>query len=161
MKAHTLPDLGHSEKDFWTYCTDICKTWCTKFNQVCRSQACGYLYNWEQRVEVTLRHLEYLYIFLLISLQPLACGGFVIIAASQQVRQWHREEGKIHGDTLGDAVRRWESVLRNQREREHIDRVPSGKSLLLALGSYRRRGGGRALEEDSNYFQDTTKLDQM
>lgn len=99
-----------------------------------------------------------MYIFLLISLQPPACRGFVIIAALRQVRQWHREEGKVHGDTLGDAIRRF---LGNQRQRGHVDCVPSGKPLLLVLGSYRGRGGGGALEEKSNSFQDIVKLDKM
>lgn len=99
-----------------------------------------------------------MYIFLLISLKPLARSGFVIITALQQVRQWHRQEGKVHGDTMGDAVRRF---FWNQRQRGHVDCVPSGKPLLLVLGSYRRRGGGGALEEKSNGFQDTVKLDKM
>lgn len=85
----------------------------------------------------------------------------MIIAALQQVRQGHGEEGKVHGDTLADADRRLESVLGNQRERGHINCVPSGKSLLLVLGSYRRRGGGGVLEEESNDFRDTVKLNQI
>lgn len=86
----------------------------------------------------------------MISILPLACSLFVIITAVlRQVRQWHREEGEVHGDALGHTVLRWESVLGFQGERGHIDRVPPGKSLpLVGLGSYRawRRGVG-ALEE--------------
>lgn len=87
----------------------------------------------------------------MISILPLACSLFVIITVSvlRQVRQGHREEGEVHGDALGHAVLRWESVLGFQGERGHVDRVPPGKSLLLVgLGSYRaRRRGVGALEE--------------
>lgn len=87
----------------------------------------------------------------MISIHPLACSLFVIITVTvlQQVRQGHREEGEVHGDTLGRTVQRRDSVLWVQGKRRHVDRVPPGKSLLLVgLGSYRaRRRGVGALEE--------------
>lgn len=96
---------------------------------------------------------EYLfrYVFLMISIHPLACSLFVIITVTvvQQVRQGHREEGEVHGDPLGRTVHGWDYVLGVQGERGHVDWVPPGKSLLLVgLESYkaRRRGVG-ALEE--------------
>lgn len=146
-KSTYTPLFGTLRKRLWEDFAHIVQTSAnhSNFKQICKQQVCGHLSNCKQRVAVTKCHAKYLYVFLL------------IIAALQQVRQWHREEGKVHGETLGDADRRWESVLGNQRERGHVNCVPSGKSLLLVLGSYRRRGGGAALEEESNDFQDTVK----
>lgn len=69
---------------------------------------------------------EYLDVFLVQS-RP----SFVTVAVLQQVEQRHGEEGKVHGDPLGHAARRQGSLFWTQREREHIDRVPPGESLLL------------------------------
>lgn len=164
-KSTHTPSFGTLRKRLWEDFEHIVQTsastvYC-KFNPICEWQICWNLHNCKQTVAVTKCHAEYLYIFLLIFHQPLSCSRFVIIAGLQQVRPWHREEGKVHGDTLGDADRRLESVLGNQRERGHINCVPSGKSLLLVLGSYRRRGGGGVLEEESNDFRDTVKLNKI
>lgn len=91
-----------------------------------------------------------MYVFFGISIHPQACSLFVTITVTvlQQVRQGHREEGEVHGDPLGHVAQGWDSVLRVQGKRGHVDRVPPGKSLLLVeLGSYRaRRRGVGALE---------------
>ena len=78
-----------------------------------------------------------------------ACSLLIIItvAVVRQVGQGCREEGEVHGDPLSSTLQRWDSVLRVQGERGHVDRVPPCKSLFL-LGSYRvRRRGVGALEE--------------
>lgn len=164
-KSTHTPSFGTLRKRLWEDFEHVVQTSASpvdfKCNHIHEWQVRWNLYNWKQGVAVTKCHAQYLYIFLLISHQPPSCSRFGIIAALQQVRQWHREEGKVHGDTLADADGRLGSVLGNQRERGHVNCVPSGKSLLLALGSYRRRGGGGVLEEESNGFRDTVKLNPI
>ena len=99
-----------------------------EFTDTHKSQICWTLYNSSPKSLVESSHTlqtEYLYryVFLMISIHPLACSLFVIITVTvlQQVRQGHGEQGEVHGDPLGGTVQRWDSVLRVQGERGHVD----------------------------------------
>lgn len=96
---------------------------------------------------------EYLYgyVFLMISIHPVACSLLVIIVTVlHDVREGYWEEGEIHGDPLGCMVQRWDSVLSVQGDNGHVDWVPPGKlPLLVQMGCYRATTWEAGALEDS------------